>query len=91
MKYLVTYDICKNKSRKKVSDILEGIGIRVNLSVFECELNQTKLNQLAKKLSDLANPKTDSIRFYRICENCLNKSFEICDREEIFESIDLYV
>lgn len=91
MKYLIAYDICKNKSRKKAASILEGIGVRVNLSVFEVELNSTQLKHLVKDLTALSNPKTDSVRFYRICENCLSKSFEICDRDDIFESLDLYI
>ena len=46
MKYLITYDIENNKRRKKVSDELEAYGYRVNFSVFECELNKTKMNIL---------------------------------------------
>lgn len=91
MKYIITYDIVKNKTRKKVSDILEGIGVRVNLSVFECELNDTKFKKLVFELENLVNKKQDSVRFYRICENCVAKSFEICDKDDVFESINLYI
>lgn len=91
MKYIITYDIQNNKIRKKLSDILEGVGIRVNLSVFECELNQTAFNKLIKKIENLVNKDEDSVRLYRICENCVKKSFEICNKDDIFENIDLYV
>ena len=43
MKFVIAYDIQNDKNRKKLSDILEGIGYRVNFSVFECEINETKL------------------------------------------------
>lgn len=77
MKYLITYDIISNKRRKKIADILEGAGKRVNLSVFECELNDTKLiKHLKTKLLKQADPKTDSIRIYRICENCVKKALD---------------
>ncbi|MCZ6158075.1 CRISPR-associated endonuclease Cas2 [Campylobacter ureolyticus] len=91
MKYLITYDIISNRRRKKIADILEGVGKRVNLSVFECELNDTKLKHLKTKLLKQADPKTDSIRIYRICENCVKKSFGLCMRDEIFVDMDLYI
>jgi CRISPR-associated protein Cas2 len=91
MKYLITYDIENNKRRKKVSDELEAYGYRVNFSVFECELNQTKFKKLKTKLDELINKKTDSLRFYHICENCTSKSFELCNREDIFETKEYFL
>ena len=91
MKYLITYDIENNKRRKKVSDELEAYGYRVNFSVFECELNQTKFKKLKTKLEELVNKKTDSLRFYHICENCTYKSFELCNREDIFETKEYFL
>ena len=41
--YVVTYDIPSNKRRKKVSDLLEGYGRRVQYSVFECLLSAKKI------------------------------------------------
>ena len=91
MKYLITYDIENNKRRKKVSDELEAYGYRVNFSVFECELNKTKMKNLVKKLEELIDKKKDSLRFYHVCENCVPKSFELCDREEIFEKREYFI
>jgi CRISPR-associated protein Cas2 len=42
MKYVVTYDISIDKRRTKLSDLLEGYGVRVNYSVFEVELSEAK-------------------------------------------------
>ncbi|WP_418179153.1 CRISPR-associated endonuclease Cas2 [Aliarcobacter lanthieri] len=91
MKYLVTYDIENNKRRKKLSDELEAYGYRVNYSVFECELNKTKLKKLIQKIEELVDKKSDSVRFYHLCENCIPKSFELCQREEIFETKDFFI
>lgn len=91
MKYVVCYDIEDNKTRKKVADQLGEYGNRVNYSVFECELNQTKLKKLKKSLEDVVDKGCDSIRFYHICKNCLPKSFELCNKEEIFEEEELYI
>jgi CRISPR-associated protein Cas2 len=48
--YIVVYDIPCNKRRKKISDLLEGYGQRVQYSVFECVLNQNKYKELQKRL-----------------------------------------
>lgn len=76
MKYIIAYDIASNKKRKKVANELEGLGYRVNKSVFECELSRTRLAKLEKFLRKMTS-KDDSVRLYRICENCLQSSFNI--------------
>ncbi|MBD3841786.1 MAG: CRISPR-associated endonuclease Cas2 [Campylobacterales bacterium] len=91
MKFAVVYDISNDKRRKKVSDLLEGFGYRVNFSVFEIIVNQTKLNKIKKELAKKINKKEDSIRFYHICENCIPKSFELCDKDGIFEEKELFI
>ena len=89
MKYLVTYDIINDKRRKKLSDLLEGYGVRVNYSVFEIELSETKREKLLHEieLQKLINKKYDSLRFYHLCVNCIPKSFEVGNREEPFDEI----
>lgn len=89
MKYLVAYDISNDKHRTKLSDILGAFGMRVNYSVFEIELNQTKFDKLLHEieLKKLINKKYDSLRFYHICENCIPKSFDLANREDPFEPI----
>ena len=93
MNYLITYDIVNNKNRTKLSDILEKYGYRVNYSVFECELNKTKLNNLIDTIKEqkLYNKTQDSIRFYHLCQNCVNKSFELTNKAGIFEEIELFI
>ena len=93
MNYLITYDIVNNKNRTKLSDILEKYGYRVNYCVFECELNKTKLNNLIDTIKEqkLYNKTQDSIRFYHLCQNCVNKSFELTNKAGIFEEVELFL
>ena len=93
MKFLITYDIANDKKRKKLSDLLETYGYRVNYSVFECELNKTKLNKLLKEIEEKEyyDKKIDSIRFYNLCENCVKKSFELTNRGDIFDTQELFI
>lgn len=93
MKYVVAYDITNNKRRKKLSELLDKYGTRVNYSVYEIELNKTKQTSLLHeiKLKKLINKKYDSLRFYHICENCQKKSFEICEKPDPFEANEMFI
>ncbi len=93
MTFVVTYDISNDKRRTKLSDLLGTYGVRVNYSVFECELNQTKLDKLLYEieLKKLINKKYDSLRFYHLCKNCVPKSFDIANRADPFEEEEMYI
>ena len=71
--YLVTYDIPSNKRRKKVSDLLEGYGKRVQYSVFECVLEPSKFAELKQRLKKRVNLEEDSVRFYPLSKHTLNQ------------------
>lgn len=69
--YIVTYDIPCHKRRKKVSDLLEGYGCRVQKSVFEAVLTPEKYQELKKRLSKRIQLAEDSIRFYPLSQHTL--------------------
>jgi CRISPR-associated protein Cas2 len=62
--YIVAYDIPCDKRRRKVANLLEGYGKRVQYSVFECVLAQAKYIELQKRLKKLVNLAEDNLRFY---------------------------
>lgn len=49
------------------------------------------MNKLVEKLEELIDKKIDSLRFYHVCENCVPKSFELCNREETFETKEYFI
>ena len=69
--YVVTYDISCDKRRKKVSDLLEGYGQRVQYSVFECVLTAAKYGELCQRLKPRVKMGEDSIRFYPLSGHTL--------------------
>lgn len=81
---LICYDTPNNKRRKKIADILEGYGVRVNYSVFEITANHTKVKQLEAALIEVVDAKKDHIRIYTICENCTLKSKVLCSDTLVF-------
>ncbi len=71
--YVVAYDIPCDKRRKKVSDLLEGYGKRVQYSVFECLLEQGKYKELCQRLKKRIKLAEDSIRFYPLSRHTLGQ------------------
>lgn len=71
MNVLVSYDISSNKKRSKLHRFLKEFGLNTQKSVFECELDEAGLSRIAAYCRALINPRTDSVRMYRICANCL--------------------
>lgn len=69
---LISYDIADDRERGKVATLLEAHGTRVQYSVFECNLSETQLANLKKKLAPHVKPE-DSIRFYRLCRECVGR------------------
>jgi len=71
--YLVVYDIPCDKRRKKIADLLEGYGQRVQYSVFECVLSRPKYRELQKRLKYVFQAPEDNIRFYPVSSHTLNQ------------------
>ncbi|MGF1674075.1 MAG: CRISPR-associated endonuclease Cas2 [Rivularia sp. (in: cyanobacteria)] len=71
--YVVAYDIPCDKRRKKVSDLLEGYGQRVQYSVFECQLPQAKFKELCKRLRKVIKLAEDSLRFYPLSQHTVGQ------------------
>jgi CRISPR-associated protein Cas2 len=62
--WVVSYDIPNDKRRRQVSKVLEGYRQRVQFSVFECELDETKCDRLEKQLRQQIDEDEDDVRFY---------------------------
>lgn len=74
MRYAISYDISSDKRRRKVVKVLEGVGYRVQYSVFECDLTARQLAELKKRLEEYVAPRSsESIRFYHLCAACQDK------------------
>lgn len=75
MFYVITYDISDNKRRKKIANLLEGYGVRVQFSVFECQLSAKKYGELQKRLRRFYQAdQQDSLRFYPISRHTLGQA-----------------
>lgn len=74
MLYLISYDMpstpAGDRRRARLARNLQGLGQRVQLSVFEIESPPEKLPRLLREWSDILCEKEDSVRIYALCASC---------------------
>lgn len=73
MLVLVTYDVSTvqkagQRRLRRVARACEDYGVRVQKSVFECQVGQTEWVQLQARLLREIKPDEDSLRFYYLDE-----------------------
>jgi CRISPR-associated protein Cas2 len=72
MFFIISYDIVSDRKRSGVAKVLLDYGNRVQKSVFECVITDKQLIELREKVEKLMDFDTDSVRYYRICQKCLD-------------------
>ena len=63
IRYLVSYDISHPKRLRKVARTLEGFGVRLQYSVFECPLDGIRLAKLQAELQPILKEDEDQVLF----------------------------
>jgi CRISPR-associated protein Cas2 len=84
--YIVTYDIPCDKRRRKIAKLLEGYGQRVQYSVFECVLADSKYQELKQRLKRRVKLSEDSVRFYPLSSHT-RPNIEAWGGEEITQEV----
>lgn len=64
---LVSYDIADARRLRRVAREMENFGIRVQRSVFECYLDDERLQELQKRLARKLDIHADKVRYYALC------------------------
>lgn len=78
MMVLITYDVntetCEGKSRlHRIAKQCKNKGQRVQNSVFECLVDPAQFAELKAKLEKIADPNTDSLRYYFLGDKWKNR------------------
>ncbi len=73
MLFLVAYDIRTPKRLAKVAKTCVDFGIRVEYSVFECDLCEENFLRLWNELAAIIDHDEDCILAYRICGRCVTE------------------
>jgi len=71
MLVLITYDVSViaeggQRRLRRISKTCLDYGMRVQNSVFECEVTPAQFVVLKNELMDIFNPEEDSLRFYML-------------------------
>lgn len=71
MLVLITYDVSVisdggQRRLRNIAKVCLDYGVRVQNSVFECEIDPAQHAKLKAKLLDLYDPDEDSLRFYHL-------------------------
>ncbi len=74
MLVVVTYDVSTETAAgrrrlRRVAKVCEGVGQRVQKSVFECQVNDMQLDALERRLLAEIDETEDNLRLYRITES----------------------
>lgn len=74
MLVIVCYDVntetrAGRRRLRRVARLCEGIGQRVQKSVFECQINRAQFEALERDLIAEIDLNEDNLRFYRIAES----------------------
>ncbi|MCV2357641.1 CRISPR-associated endonuclease Cas2 [Paucibacter sp. TC2R-5] len=73
MLVIVCYDVCTEtregrRRLRRVAKVCEGIGQRVQKSVFECKVTLAELETLERRLLSEISEQQDCLRLYRLPE-----------------------
>ncbi len=73
MLVIVCYDVntetrAGRRRLRRVAKVCEGIGQRVQKSVFECNINLMQMEELERRLLAEIDSSTDCLRLYRMPE-----------------------
>ncbi|MHB0985379.1 MAG: CRISPR-associated endonuclease Cas2 [Sulfuricella sp.] len=73
MLVIVTYDVSTEtregrRRLRRVAKLCEGVGQRVQKSVFECQVDLLRFEDLERRLLEEINKEEDNLRIYRITE-----------------------
>ena len=67
---MVAYDISDERRLRQIARICEDYGIRVQKSVFECDLEVERFEEMWERLLDEIDPDEDLIVAYPLCRSC---------------------
>jgi len=90
MLIVVSYDVPSDRRRAKFAHALKDFGRRVQLSVFECLLEEDQVQRMKARIERLTNPEEDSVRIYRLCGGCAPK-VEVVGLGVLSEDPEVYI
>lgn len=76
-RHLLCYDIGDDRRRRRVSKLLDGVGDRVQESVFEADLDAGLFDKVKTRARRLLDVDADCLTAWRLCEACARRREDI--------------
>jgi CRISPR-associated protein Cas2 len=67
---IVAYDVSDDDQRARLAAFLSHYGVRLQKSVFECEVDDDGLAAILATAADLLNLNHDTLHVFRQCHTC---------------------
>ena len=64
------YDVVEDRRRNRLARLLVGYLDRVQKSVFEGEITESRYLEMREKALGMIDLETDRLRVYRLCRRC---------------------
>lgn len=88
--YLAVYDVTDDGERERVAGVLEGYGLRVQKSVFECRLTRSAKERMVSELEKL-ELKSGFLFLYQLGPAVRRQGVGSCPGEPFSESHYAYI
>lgn len=73
---IVAYDIASPKRLRQVARACSDYGVRVERSVFECDLCESDFSRLWERLLGINDDGEDALISYKVCRACVRSILE---------------
>ena len=87
---VASYDIGDPKRLAKVARVMKDYGERALKSVFECNLEKHRFEEMKNRVDEIIEPIEDTVRYYPLCGKCL-KEVEYSGKGELFQEDEEYM
>jgi len=77
MRVIIAYDISDNDNRARVAALLGRVGIRVQKSVFDCEVEPVELTELLNRVEQTINVDQDTLDVFGSCQGCEERRWHV--------------
>ncbi len=79
-RWLVVYDTPSDKRRRRVAQILDAYGERVQFSVFEVFAEGAHWERMVSRLGRVVDEEEDRLRLYPACDRCARAVVSLAGR-----------
>ncbi len=81
MRFVIAYDIPStpdgDRRRARLARYLESVGLRIQFSLFEVELQPERMPIVWREIEDRLDMMCDSVRIYSLCANCSARTISL--------------